>query len=161
MRHNRFLHILGFLNFSNSYDALDNNGPNYDRLGKLRHISDLLNDAHSKHYTSSENLTVDKVVFQWWEIFRQYIPKKHKCLGINIYKLYDMSGYTYDMNICLEKRTATHATVKLLTEKWKYMDISYMWTTSFRCQTYSIIRQNRKSPVEGQSYLTKRECHKM
>jgi hypothetical protein len=147
MRHNRFLHILGFLNFSKSDDALGNNGPNYERLGKLRYISDLLNDAHSKHYTSSENLTVDKVVFQWWEIFRQYIPKKHKCLEINIYKLYDMSGYTYDMNICLEKdrpwptsdMTATHGTVKLLAEKWKYMDIIYMWTTSFHCQTYSII----------------------
>jgi hypothetical protein len=104
MRHERFLHILRFLNFSKSDDALNNNGPNYDRLVKLRHILDLLNDAHSKYYTPSENLTVDMViiVFHCGEIVRQYIPMKPKCLGIKIHKLYDMSGYTYDMDICLK-----------------------------------------------------------
>jgi len=31
----------------------------------------------------------------------QYIPKKTKCFGIKIYKLYDESGYTYDMRVYL------------------------------------------------------------
>jgi hypothetical protein len=77
MRHDRFLHILRFLNFSKSDDALDNNGPNYDRLGILRHISDLLNDAHSKYYTPSENLTVDKfiTVFNGWTVSDNTYPR--------------------------------------------------------------------------------------
>jgi hypothetical protein len=35
-------------------------------------------------------------------IFKQYIPKNNKCFGIKIYKLCDMSVYTYDMVIYLQ-----------------------------------------------------------
>jgi len=68
---------------------------------------------------------VDEVIvkFQGRVIFRQYIPKQRKCFGINIYKLCDESGYTYDMKVYLgsdspsatEDMTATHATVRHLT----------------------------------------------
>ena len=52
-------------------------------------------------------------------IFKQYIPKKHKRFGIKIFKLWDSTGYTYDMKVYLGKDrqrtaqhvTATHATV--------------------------------------------------
>jgi len=66
---------------------------------------------------------VDGVIvkFQGKVIFRQYIPKKRKRFGIKIYKLYDESGYTYDMKVYLDSRsatddmTATHTTVRHLT----------------------------------------------
>jgi hypothetical protein len=68
---------------------------------------------------------VDKVIviFKGQIIFKQYIPKKHKCFWIKIYKLSDMSGYTYDMDIysgedrtCVTTdMTATDATAKQLT----------------------------------------------
>jgi len=32
--------------------------------------------------------------------FKQYIPKQLKWLGIEIYKLYDIKRYTYDMDMC-------------------------------------------------------------
>jgi len=44
---------------------------------------------------------VDEVIvkFKGRVIFRQYIPKKRKRFGIKIYKVYDESGYTYDMRV--------------------------------------------------------------
>jgi hypothetical protein len=71
--------------------------------------------------------------------FKQCIPKKHKCFGIKICKLHDMSGYTYDMDVCFGKNrnhanadnTLTHATVRHLTRKVegcghkRYMDIFF------------------------------------
>jgi hypothetical protein len=32
-------------------------------------------------------------------IFKQYIPKKHKRIGIKIHKLCDKTGYAYDMQV--------------------------------------------------------------
>ena len=56
-------------------------------------------------------------------IFRQFVPKKRKRFGINIYKLCDESGYTYDMRMYLgrdshsatDDMTVTHAIVRHLT----------------------------------------------
>jgi hypothetical protein len=89
-------------------------------------------------------------------------------LGEKNYELHDMSGYTYDMDIYLGKdKTCTttdmiarHITVKQLTEMWKNMDISCTWITSIRCQTYSVICQNRKSVVVGQLDLRERAFHR-
>jgi hypothetical protein len=52
-------------------------------------------------------------------IFRQHIPKKHKCFGIKLYKLCEENGYTYDTKIQVGKKTQrrvqdlaiTHVTV--------------------------------------------------
>jgi hypothetical protein len=69
----------------------------------------------------TEHLAVDEVIvlFKARVIFRQYIPKKHKRLGIKIFKLCDALGYTYDMSVYLGKQrllatqemSATHGTV--------------------------------------------------
>jgi hypothetical protein len=94
---------------------------------KIREIFDTLNVAYSKFYNPSEHLAIDEVIvlFNGRVAFKQYIPKKHKRFGIKIYKLCDMTGYTYDMEVYLGKdrkratpdMTATHATVKQLTRK--------------------------------------------
>lgn len=39
------------------------------------------------------------VTFKGQAIFKQYILKKYIHFGIQIYKLCDISGYTYDMGI--------------------------------------------------------------
>jgi hypothetical protein len=95
MRFDRFLNILRF----------DSNNPNYDTSRKIRQISDMPNDTYSKHYAPSEHMVVHEVevLFKGWVIFKQYIPKKHICFGIKIYKLCAMSDYTYDMDIYLWK----------------------------------------------------------
>jgi hypothetical protein len=92
---------------------------NIKDYGKMRHIFDIVNDAFST-YASIECLAVDEVLVLFKERvnFKQYIPKKHKCFGFKIYKLCDMSGYTYDMDVYFGKNktcatadvTSTHAT---------------------------------------------------
>ena len=65
------------------------------------------------------------VKFKGRVIFRQYIPKKRKCFGIKICKLFDESGYTYDMRVYMgrdshsatDDMTATHTTVRHLTSR--------------------------------------------
>jgi hypothetical protein len=96
-----------------------------DILWKIRGLFETLKANFSKFYNPSEHLAVDKVIvkFKGRVIFKQYIPKKHKCFGIKIYKLCDSTGYTYDMDVYVGKDrqrtaqhlTATHPTVTDLT----------------------------------------------
>jgi hypothetical protein len=124
MTRDRFLHILRFLHSADNSQRPDP-GEEYDRLWKIRTVFDTLNQAYPKFYNPSEHLAVDKVIvkFQGRVIFRQYIPNKRKCFGIKIYKLFNESGYTYDMKVLLgrdsrsatDDMTATHATARHLT----------------------------------------------
>jgi hypothetical protein len=100
-------------------------------------------------------LAVDKIIvpFKGWVIFKQYIPQKYRRFGMKIYKLCDMSGYTYNMDIysgedrtCVTtNKAATHTIVKQLTKKWNDMDMSYIWTVSFHCLTYFMMWQRNQS----------------
>ena len=103
MPRNRYLHILHFLHFTVNKIIPDMKDENYDRLWKIRNLFDILNDKFSKFYNPSEHLAVDEVIvkFKGRVIFRQYIPKKHKRVGIKIYKMCDETGYTYDMRVYL------------------------------------------------------------
>jgi hypothetical protein len=96
MTRDRFLHILRHLHFADNENAIDSNDPKYDTQWKIRQIFDILNDTFSTYYAPTEHLAVDEVIvpFKGRVNFKQYIPKKHKCFGIKIYKLCDMSGYT-------------------------------------------------------------------
>jgi len=124
MKRDRFLHILHFLHFADNSQRPDE-GEEYDRLWKLRTVFDNLNEAYAKFYNPLEDLAVDEVTvkFKGRVTFRQYIPKKRKCFGIKIYKLYDESRYTYDMRVYLgrdshsttDDMTATHSNVRPLT----------------------------------------------
>ena len=126
MTRDRFLHILRFLHFTDN-----SQGPNqceeYDRLWKLRTIFDTLNQAYAKFYNPSQHLAVGEVIVKFRDevVFRQYVPKKRKCVGIRIYKLCDESGYTYDMSVYMgqdspsatDNMIAAHATVRHLTRR--------------------------------------------
>ncbi|PNF42631.1 hypothetical protein B7P43_G01270 [Cryptotermes secundus] len=122
MKRDRFLHILRFLHFADNNTETDRNANSYDRLWKIRTIFDTLNDAHEKYYNPYEHLAIDKIIvkYKWRVVFRQYIPKKHKCFRIKIFKICDAAGYTYDMKVYLGKDrtcadqdvTETHATVR-------------------------------------------------
>ncbi|PNF35735.1 hypothetical protein B7P43_G16134 [Cryptotermes secundus] len=120
MKCDRFLHILCFLHFADNTKT-DRNADSYDRLWKIRTIFDTLSDTYGKYYNPSEHLDVDEIIvkFKGRVVFRQYIPKKHKRVGIKIFKICDAAGYTYDMKVYLGKDrtradqdvTATHAAV--------------------------------------------------
>jgi len=85
MKQNRFFHILRFLHFTDKRDD------NFDRLWKMKTIFDILSDAYAKYYSPTEHLAVDEIVvlFKGRVFIKQYIPKKHKCFEIKIYKLCD------------------------------------------------------------------------
>jgi len=124
MTRDRFLHILHFLHFADNSQRPDE-GKEYDQRWKLRIVFETLNEAYAKFCNPSEHLTVDELIvkFKGRVIFRQYIPKKRKCFNVKIYKLYDESGYTFDMRVYLGRdchsatydMSATHATVRHLT----------------------------------------------
>jgi hypothetical protein len=61
-------------------------------------LFDQLKDAYAKFYSPSEHLAMDEVtgLFKGRVNFKQYIPTKHKNLGIKIYKLCNITGYTCD-----------------------------------------------------------------
>jgi hypothetical protein len=65
-------------------------------------LFEILTKAFSKFYNPSEHLAVDDVTapFKGRVLFKQYIPRKHKCYGIKIYKLCDS---TNDMRVYLGK----------------------------------------------------------
>lgn len=74
---------------------------NYDRLWKIWGILEILNRTFSKCYNPSENLATDEIIvlFKGRVICRQYIPKKHKCCSIKVYKFCDSTVYTYAMKV--------------------------------------------------------------
>jgi hypothetical protein len=71
------------------------------RLWKIWQVFDMLNVPYSKFYSSSEHLAIDKVIvlFKGKAAFKQCIPTKHKRFGIEIYRLCDRTGYTYDTEV--------------------------------------------------------------
>jgi len=78
-----------------------------------------MNDAYSKHYAPMVHLTVHRRI-----IFQQYVPKKNKCFGTNIYKLCDMSEYIFDTatylqndRICASGNMTDYVTVRHFTRK--------------------------------------------
>jgi hypothetical protein len=83
----------------------DKTGKDFDRLWKIRSFVDILGDIYAKFYNPSEHLAVGKVtvLFKGRVIFKQYVPKKHIHFGIKMYKLCDMTGYTYNMSTYLGK----------------------------------------------------------
>jgi len=94
--HTAFLH---FADNSQRPDKVEE----YDRLWKLWTVFDKLNKAYAIFHNPSEHWAVDKVTvkFKGRVIFRQYIPKKRKHFSINMYRLCDESGYTYDKRVYL------------------------------------------------------------
>jgi hypothetical protein len=90
-----FLAHLMLLAFHNDKDKkVYKNDDNFDRLWKISEVLDILNVVYSKFYNPSEHLATNEmtVLFKGKVAFKLCISKKHKCLGIKIYKLCDPYG---------------------------------------------------------------------
>jgi hypothetical protein len=61
MKQDQFLHILLFLQFASNSNEIDKNYENYDRLWKIRDISEMLNNAYAKFYNPSD-------IWQWTKL---------------------------------------------------------------------------------------------
>ena len=90
----RYCHILCFLHFTdNNMNEVDRTD---DRLWKIQDLFEIIRTNFSKFYNPSQHLAADEVIvkFKGRVLFKQYIPKKHKCFGIKMFKLCDSTGYT-------------------------------------------------------------------
>jgi len=153
MVRDRFFHILRFLHFENNDNPLNHDDPHYDRLWKIRNVSDTLNNKFYELYNPTEHLAVDEVIvlFKCRVIFRQYTPKKHKRFGIKIYKLCDAFGYTYDMSVYVGKQwllatqeiSATHGTVLELVKR----------VEGLGHKLYRVSQEKRAKLREGDPYV--------
>jgi hypothetical protein len=87
----------------------------------MRRDFDYMNARFEEVYNPTEQLTIDEIIvkFKGKVVLRQLIPKKRKRFSINLYKLCDSLGYTYEMKVYLGKQredgasdvTATHGTI--------------------------------------------------
>ena len=143
----------------------------------MRAISDKLNNSYAKYYSPTKHLAVDEIIvlFKGSVIFKQYIPKKHKWFGIELYKLCDSKGYNYNMTVhlCKDRKcvthslTTTHANVMGLVARTEhlghklYMNNFFSSPASFDClHTKTInccgtIRPNRKGMPKNFGYKMK------
>jgi len=62
MNRDRYLHILRYLHFTDNRNEPDRTDENFDRLWKIRDLSEILNNTFSKFYNPSENLAIDEVI---------------------------------------------------------------------------------------------------
>jgi hypothetical protein len=109
-----------YLHFSVNHTATED-CPSYDRLWKLRYIFDVLNDCHSKYYTLPKHLTVHEVqVLSAQRVnLKHYICMTHKRFGIKIYKLCNISGYTYTDMYLGQNRTPRTADMTVTLCDWQ------------------------------------------
>jgi hypothetical protein len=136
----------------------------------MRTLFNQLSEACAKFYIQSEHLDVDEIMlFKGRVIFKQYLHKKHKHLGVNIYKLCDMTRSTYYMRIYLGKNkqnatqmmTAAYATVRSLTRRAKWVNHELYMDSFFSCpyifddlhtsgiNCFGTVRQNHKRMLGG------------
>jgi hypothetical protein len=68
-------------------------------------IFEMINSAYAEYSKPSEHLALDEVIvlFKRRVIFKPYIPKQHRCFGITVFKLWDLTRYTYDIKVYLGK----------------------------------------------------------
>jgi predicted patatin/cPLA2 family phospholipase len=59
MKRDRFFHFHRFLHFTNNKNEPDVTDKNSDRLWKMRHLFDNLNEKFRKFYSPSEHIAVD------------------------------------------------------------------------------------------------------
>jgi hypothetical protein len=73
MKRGRFSHILRYLHFADNRDEPDKRDDNFDRLWKMRTISDMLNESYAEHSAVYEITVLFKgrVVFRHGGIFRK------------------------------------------------------------------------------------------
>jgi len=119
--------VTGFLRYTPTfqwqYEPTRQERQLLDRLWKITAF-DHLSYTYAKFYSPPQHVAVDEAVelIKGRAIFKQYIPKKHKCFDIKIYKLCDMIQLYIWYKHILGKwqakcNTATHVTVRNLTRR--------------------------------------------
>lgn len=101
MSRNRFELLLQMIHFSQ-----DDDNNQSDRLHRVKHLLDVMNDNFKRNYIPGQNICIDEsmVPFRGRLIFRQYNKQKRHKYGIKLFKLCTLPGYTYRINIYAGKQ---------------------------------------------------------
>lgn len=101
MSRNRFELLLQMIHFSQ-----DDDNNKLDRLHRVKHLLDVLNNNFQKNYIPGEAICIDEsmVPFRGRLIFRQYNKQKRHKYGVKLFKLCTLPGYTYKINIYAGKQ---------------------------------------------------------
>lgn len=101
MSRNRFELLLQMIHFSK-----DDDNNKSDRLHRVQHLLDTLNDNFKKNFIPGQDICVDEsmVPFRGRLLFRQYNKQKRHKYGIKLFKLCTLPGYTFKINIYAGKQ---------------------------------------------------------
>ena len=96
MTKKEFFLLHGFLHYC------DNRAANLDdKLYKVRRLFDLLSARFRRFYIPNQNLTIDERIVKYTGrlSFLQYIRNKPNQLGIKVFVVADLTGYTYNWKV--------------------------------------------------------------
>ena len=102
MSRNDFLAILRFLHCANNADMIARNLPAYDRLFKIRKVTDMFVKNWQRCFYPSREISLDECIvgFKGRTYLKQYNPKKPHKWGLCMWSVADAkSGYTYGWQI--------------------------------------------------------------
>ncbi|KAJ8929104.1 hypothetical protein NQ314_018218 [Rhamnusium bicolor] len=110
MPRNIFEALLRFWHSSNNEEA-----PEGDRIFKIRKLTELLINKYQENMNPGKILTVDEtmILFRGKLKFKQYIPGKRHKYGVKVFKLCDMIGYTYSLEVYSGKNTTKEIDIGL------------------------------------------------
>lgn len=85
MKFDHLFHTLRVQSFCDYINQPDESDITCDRLWKIRTWFGNLSDAYAKFNNPSEHIAVNEVIVltKGRVVFKQYIPKKHKHVGVN------------------------------------------------------------------------------
>ena len=108
----RDLLLLIFLHFADN-DLIDIKDPDWDRLGKIRPIINLIRDYRATVYSPTRDLCVDEslVLFEGRLAFKQFIRTKRARFGIKVFELCTNSGILFDFMVYHGKTSTELLTV--------------------------------------------------
>ena len=108
---NRFQLILQFLHFAGNSQC-NANGPNRDKLNKVRAIIQYLVSMLKSVYIPEEHISIDEELILWKGklLFKQYIVLERAILGIKMFSLCETTGYLWNSYVYLGKVPEAAAT---------------------------------------------------
>ena len=103
----RFTQIKSFLHFVDNSTLPDRGDPNFDRLGRVRPVLDIITSNLKSVYQPGRETSVNEAMikFKGQSSIKQYMPKKPVKRGIKAWVLADSNnGYVYNLQIYTGKQ---------------------------------------------------------
>ena len=125
---NRFLQLHRYLHFVDNSRVTPPGSPEYDRLGKIRPVAEILSERVAAVYEPGRNISIDEAMipFKGQSSLKQYMPLKPVRRGIKVWTRAESSnGYVSAFQVYTGKQGDTTETglgakvVKSLTEDLK------------------------------------------